>query len=429
MNGKNNTFLIIYYAVMMAILMTWTDSDNLPPMSYRLVYLFAVLTPIVVSQSIYFPHILTALITVSLLSFAKSYMLSDGLYILGCCVLMYLLNKPKFKTHIVYPKAVIILLLVTGLSDFIFSFKIQPLQCFLLIILFFCRYLDYRDSHVIKYLSLTFIIISLVLSLEFLLFGKNFVGSVLVGSEVVDRLGWFDPNYFSCVLGLGVIASFIELYTRNTITTIEKIIFLSTIISSILVQVITASRGAVLALGVSGILFLVYTKIGVAKKIGLICASIALFVFLLYNNYTDLLYGRIITDDGTGSNRFLIWGNKLNYFFDKANIVNYFFGIGSIEGLSIGENNVLSGTHGFHSDYVAYLVDYGFVGLMSFLFMLYYPVKKCLYNKPYVVIGTIYLIIVCLTLEPLSQGQLVFLFFYQYLWTVSQVKTPRYYQK
>lgn len=87
------------------------------------------------------------------------------------------------------------------------------------------------------------------------------------------------------------------------------------------------------------------------------------------------------------------------------------FGIGYSKGFYLA----IPGGFGFHNDYLAFLVDYGVVGLILFFCIVAYPLKLVA-NSPSkrpIVISLLAFILICsMTLEPFTYGRLTYWYFY-----------------
>ena len=145
------------------------------------------------------------------------------------------------------------------------------------------------------------------------------------------------------------------------------------------------------------------------KIITVVLASF--FIVVLYNNQVlDLLIYRIQSDTGTGTGRTEIWGDKLSQHLDSISFLSAFFGRGF-------ENTWKLGGYGrdyigCHNDFVAFFIEYGLIGIILFLLLIFYPLRvaKTKSLRSDILPLVAYLIVTCMTLEPFSMGYLPYCF-------------------
>ena len=138
-------------------------------------------------------------------------------------------------------------------------------------------------------------------------------------------------------------------------------------------------------------------------------------VFLYNNSYFELLEYRV-ESDSTGSGRTVIWERRLTEFFQGSSL-RLLFGYGHDAAMTLGTTPYRIGSH---NDYVAFLVEYGLIGLASFLYMLAFPIIKILRKGGLVGLYqvltlSVYIAVGCLTLEPFTLGRIPFYMFYLYI--------------
>ena len=238
--------------------------------------------------------------------------------------------------------------------------------------------------------------------------------------DKLERSGWTDPNYLSCIIGMGVITSLILLMRESTYHIMYKIFYVLTIGLSIISQVLMASRGGLLCVSVSVVVLLLFANIKFRYKLLLLIAIFSFVVFLYTNNYFELLVYRIEHDTGDGSGRLDIWKLKLHEFFSEGNIGDWIFGLGHSSAFKLGYGE--SG-FGFHNDYLAILCGYGLFGLMAFLYFLFILPFKHIKARSVIVFSMIvYLALACMTLEPMSAGRFPYIAFYALILIYAKVE-------
>lgn len=395
---------------------------NPPSMPLRYAFLVILIAPFFISRILcsVFPFIVVIFTTISLYGFSFSYLpTNSSIYaIISTFVVAYFNFKKRLKKKaedkIDAPGLVTLFLYVT-IVDFITSGFVASITYCLIVLLLFL-FIGKSNN---RFIGIAFSIASLILSLSFILLREHFTTEIYLGkvSSGIERSGWTDPNYFGTVIGLGVVSSFIKLFNTKQLTLIPKVFYIATISTSIIVLILNASRGAILAVAISFMILLFFSKVRNSYKIYTLVVLL-IFMYVLYDNgYFNILQYRMSLGDTTGSGRTGIWERKLDYFWNKSDsIFNVLFGYGNRGGFYLG---YLQG-RGFHNDFIAFLVDYGIIGLILFINVLIKPLLRkinSLRSNIVPLVVCVYIICCSLTLEPLSLGAmpywLFFLYYYQ----------------
>lgn len=428
-NKKNNIYVVIYYAILLLMLASRKDATSEPSLIIRIGFLIAVITPCIFSKSVSYPAIITMFLTISRYGFAYSYM-PYMTYIYAFITLIVVLIYSRYNKvyNIKIPPFLVFFTIyvflvdtITGIGNSHSKFPEDIFYCYIILLCFFVIS-SKLYTQTIKQLPYIFVIITIVLSLYFLLNRTQFSQDYGHNSGL-ERSGWTDPNYFGMVIGIGTIIGFIKLMSinRKYLSLFEKIVYIFGIIISIPALVINASRGALLSVIVSFVIVLLFSNVKIRYKIFIVTVCLLGMVYLYNNNYFELLEYRINNDDSTGSGRTTIWTNKLQAYINGSPM-NWIFGYGYAGGAHITGSAL-----GFHNEFVAFIVDYGIIGLFALCYMLYYPIKciKRNNNNYYAVIAlTTYITLCLMTLEPLSLA--IPTFYVLYLYIVLLSKTPSY---
>lgn len=269
-------------------------------------------------------------------------------------------------------------------------------------------YLGKERQYNLRLLLNCFCVASLCLALIYLLNYEKFLTDYR-GASGMERSGWTDPNYLSCIIGMGIVSAFYQLLTVSQKNLIQIFLWLLTIGITFIAQVLMASRGGLLSVSVSCMILIFLTDTKFKHKL-FFALLIMLFIYWMYqNNYFELLEYRIQHDSGTGSGRTEIWARKYADFSNE-NLSNILFGVGYDRSLLLGgySNGVA-----FHNDFLAILCQYGVFGFGLFMYLLIRPFYN-LKRKELITIFSmiIYIILTCMTLEPFSAGRLTYFGFY-----------------
>lgn len=397
---------ISYYGLMFLILISWHNPFATPPELLRILYLLALLGPLTIKQPKLLAIIIPAFYAISNYSCFISYMPNQVFIYLAFPILALFLHSygKTDKTSIIF----LVFFIITAANNFVNSMKFESISsCCLLVFLWF-KFVPNSVNSYAHIFSYAFAIMSLTLSIIFIVGGSAF--QMDFGAGGFERTEWMDPNYFGCIVGIGIMASMIEILYNRILKIPERILFLLTIGISFYVLILNGSRGALLATGMSLFLLLIGNGQKMSKKLLIIC-SFSIFIYILYMSGTfDFLLYRIELDSGRGgSGRTYIWQTKMMAFSNQLSVFEQLFGIGYKNGMALG----FGFSRGFHNDYIAILVEYGVFGLMVFIGMLLSPLRKSC-NKVIVLSIIVYVAMASSTLEPISGGMIVYFGFLFY---------------
>lgn len=395
--------------------MLFRTSTAAPNLIFRACFMFAFVLPLLFAKKNMFPAVMICFMIVGTYGFAFNYMpyQMSIYFIMSLIILLFNQNKSNITYISLIYIATIILVFARNIFDTIIPHNVS--LCIATIGIFIIVSRNDINASTLNMLY-CFIVSTLSLSILYLFNYDKFLLDYNA-AEGLERSGWIDPNYFSAIIGMGIISSIILLLKNNK--NILKVILIVTIMIGFVVQVLLASRGALLAVSLSSLVLLFFAEI---KKRYKLLFSFIIFVFLLWmytNNYFDLLEYRINNDTGGGSGRLDIWLAKLNAFSTEGNIFQWLFGMGF---QSAFELSGISGRGvGFHNDFLAILCGYGLVGLIIFIYWIFYPLTiSTANNRLYVFASLLYLLITYITLEPMSLGYLPFYAFYYLIFLLAQ---------
>lgn len=317
------------------------------------------------------------------------------------------------------PLVLFLFLLWSSFIDMIFDSSgifILLLESSILLMIVFAAY-DKREESLSKFCYL-WICATFALSICFIYLRSNSDQYVVDLSIGESRQGWMDPNYFGTVLGMGAICAFIELQRNRQLMLFVKVLYIATIAITVIALLYNASRGAILALAISGTILLLYVKIKPIYK-ALVIGIVVGFLYYLYtNDVMNILIYRLENDDRTG-NRWIIWADKSADFFLNYNPLHWLMGVGNSEVIKLGgsQSNFLS----VHNDFLSIFFQYGIVGFILFIKLLFHPIYEAFRKKEsvvYVLSATAYLSTVLFTLNPISGGQFPYFLFVFYIYAL-----------
>lgn len=407
-------FLFLYYVAMMAFLLSWTNPDVAPPEAWRYGFLVALIIPLLFDGTAMTIAIISIFYTVSYYGYAFSYMpqsIMIYVWILVLCIFFNRKSNKKYywlegwRSFIFFGVYVIIINTLTSFAPLIANGG-KVIFC---ILLPFFLTKDRNES--LRILEHSFIIISIIMSIQYLMIGDQAILVQDQDGSGLTRTGWTDPNYYASIIGLGVVISVMLLMEQKERTIFSFLYYGGAIVLSMIVVLLNASRGASLAIASSVLLLIFMSKVKNKYKI-IVIAFMAIMLMVLYTHgYFELLQVRVAAGNETAGGRTLIWMKKLDAFMSLNNPFEILFGVGFEKGFVLGTGYPRS----FHSDYVCALVDYGVLGFSLFVTMLIMPVIKAPKSRRSVIFALVaYLWVIGLSLCPLTEGFLpyhIFLFY------------------
>ncbi len=269
-------------------------------------------------------------------------------------------------------------------------------------------------------LILSFLFISLFLSLLFLVNREVFLTSFGKSEFGFERSTWINPNVFGGMIACGGIVS-MGYITKMFFIKIEKYIIIFSIITvlfAIPTLILNASRGAFFAFCSASALFIIFSKTKVFYKICFIILIASFAGFLFYNGTFDLLIYRLNGEDST-----MTFGGRRTLWFDKLKLFSEFSVLELLFGIGWSNCNELSNEMSTHNDFVTALIGFGIIGFILFLIMLLIPIARAPRDKKIsVIVLTLFLMLECSVLEPIFRGYLVFLIFYFFILKYATIK-------
>ena len=398
----NETRYYKYYFFLLVILCTWFSTIVAPPMPIRLVYLVALIMP----AYLYAPNLLVPVLacftSVAAYGFSCSYMPTELHYYL---IIMFPLlgfglqkNLKTQRPSVLFTCFCLYVLCI----DLLKGGKLENIDYSILVVLISFFFVS-KDGHEESSYILSFIMVSLIICLYFFTYGQS--GAVEVSED--GRTAWKDSNYLGNVCGMGIVLAYNVLVNNLYTNKKFKYLCLLTVIVGVMMIVL---NGAFLSMTVAITIITLFARIKTISKFGIVIA-VSLSVVTMYSlGLFEVLEERVMSDDGTGNARTIIWAAKLDAY-SHLSLLEKVFGSGYRKGFELA----IPGGFGFHCDYIAWLVDYGIVGLLFFISLLIYPLKL-VWNRqsqrPIVLSLILFLVTCCSTLEPLTAGRLAYWYFY-----------------
>lgn len=409
---QKNSFTLyyyIYYGFLLLFVSYFQNFDYHFGIEYRMAFLCALVIPCILKDINWIAPCITLFYIVSSSGIGYSIMPTDMYIYAIVSILVFIFSKYKHLSQNRTPLIWVLLLLWMLLVDFLTSFRIEDSFYCMIFLMLIGRSTDFHllcKQPIIRY---SFIFATLALSIlilmnkEMLYISMNYQGDM-------QRVKINHLNYSSMTMAIGTIFS-VLCFLRKKEKLFIKVASVVTFSVSIIAMSFLGSRGAILDIIVALIFVLLVHDIKKKYKVLIVIAFILGTMYLYQKGYLDILIYRMENDvTGDGSGRGEIWDRKLSAFF-SGDILNQIIGYGFDGG------HYLGGEFRFcHNDFIAFLVEYGYVGLILFASFLLYPVRLAFKNdRKYlseVIILMIFLVTACFTLEPISNAQLSFFLLY-----------------
>lgn len=418
MDAVKDKFLLLYYAFLVLVMALYTNTSSSPNFLLRIGYLVAIVAPLFKNSGLFMP-VMVCFLGISMNTFALPLLPEDIIFYITLSIPFALIfapgNKDKtVKVPKVKPMFWIALIYVFLLNIMLSESLPKLVSNYFLCLLIFCA-ARYYQKQVADYAPLAFMAIALVLSCWAIFCEDAKVNNYNhIGDE--EQAGWMDPNYLGVIISFGPLLCVKQLL--DGIKNRYQLIFsIATLILSIIGLAVIASRGAIIALAVGALSLIFISNFKKSRKISIIAIIVAALFVLYINGLFDLLLVRFEMEDATGNGRTVIWEKKLDAFFSESNPFQLIFGYGYDGGINLGH---FGRGRAFHNDFVAILVEYGFVGLVTLVSAIVYPIRKCNAEmRPTIICFLIMLIACSMTVEPLAFGNMVYLCFYMYIVVLS----------
>lgn len=269
---------LLYYALLFLVLISWHNPYETPSEIYRILYLIALLGPITVKKPQLFAIVIPLFYAVSNYSCFISYMPNQVYLYLAFPIVALIFYHRKIGVDTIALSA-LIFAVFTIIINVAFSQRFESISACCLLVFLLHKFLPHEKNSYAHLFSYAFSIMSLTLSLIFILSGAMFQMNYGVGD--FERTEWMDPNYFGCIVGIGVVTSMIELLYNRQLIRYERILFLLVICISLYVLALNGSRGALLATSVSFLVLFLGNGINLKKKVLILCC-LCVFLYVLY---------------------------------------------------------------------------------------------------------------------------------------------------
>ena len=395
--SKKQDLVILYYLLLGIIQAMWTNMSAFPPLPFRLLMIGAVVLPMVLKKEYIVFGVPFFMILRGQLATDYQYMPDVHSYGIYTVLLIGLLIIHRRTVTLKYLKVftpMIILLVYMWIIDILGINQCGEYVHNLLIAILYSLFLtSEKDVHV---LSFSLISACALLSVYYILMYNQFL-EVWNKLEGIERSGWNDPNYFSTLLGVGFLLSALYVlgYIKTEMILCNRKLLILTMIAIFLAVVLTASRAGYIATSSILIFTIIKSRPNILKLLSTTCI-IVLCVLIMYRcGIFDTLLYRLLEQGNldTGGGRTDIWVRFIQNYKDQS-YLNQIFGCGYWYRVQ------LSGGADMHNEFIAIWADYGFIGLVFYLLLIFSMLLH--YDKTFNIriIAVVYYILMVVSLSP-----------------------------
>lgn len=392
---KSNKYIYIYYLLLHVICLSWTNTAEVAPTTmFRLAITFSVFIPLVkyfwIAPAVIILFVGLRFNSVSPFGYIpQTWEIYEGLIII-IAIIHSLLYKEKSLLRFSDRQILFLLFLFfIELINFNVYSSIIPF-----VVMLFILFNAIKTKTSFNLAMLSFVVLSITLSIYYFVFAKEFVQSYY-GSDA-DRSAWLDPNYFGLVLGSGVIISGAYVFSaiKTNISYIYRSVFVGCIILGVVVVILQASRGAILAISGALLLQIFLAKVPIQYKLFAFLLSVIGIVCLFQAEYFTLLADRTLDDDGSGSGRGDIWVTKLSDW--SSSFFNYWGG-----GYQASIKKIRPLDVDCHNEFVSIILNYGIIGFIIFSRQIIVLFENYV-NRAFVWSFLVFLFVAFFTLSPIT---------------------------
>ena len=404
--GKRSLLVIsVYYFALLLIAVSWTQRGLIAPDTWLRVLFILFFTVPLLRYRYFAPTAITVFASIRLFSVAPyGYLPTEPIYYFAFAIVLYLIDvsiKNNAQNKAISRSrsgiGLIVFLMIVLLSNLVNQVDQLDYLYLLATSIVLSKFIRRGDD--LALMEMGFMIVTFCLSIYALVFRDDFIVREYVSTKIIEIAYWTDPNYLGCVLSIGIVVSFYYFMNRVKDIGVLRVLYLVVFIIGFLTLGLLASRSAFLA-AIIPTLYILYKKTSSIKNLIFVILFIGIVVVFLSNtNYFDSLIARFNDSDPTGSGRTVIWENSFSRFI-RSDTSLLLFGGGTDYANSLCGQSINMAIASPHNNYLAVLYDYGIVGLIAFLAILFSWFKMNIHNVLPVSLILVFAIM-CFSLVPL----------------------------
>lgn len=396
---------ILYYSILLVLMFVMMRPNSDVSTAIRVIMFSLTFIPVIFKLEL-LPSVFVCFYGTSAASFSPIVPTMPSYYIILIPLLYLVYNRNRKSRFCIKSLTVYAFYLICSLIH------VDIPECFSW--LFVCILLGdmIKKENDLRMLFYAFLIVSIFLSLLYIVNRSVFVYQYGVHTLGLEHSGWINQNFFGAFISAGGVlaGSYITGFLRFVRSRFLTIICIIVMILSFLVLGLNSSRGALFSFAIPVILMILTSKIKLHIKLIVVSIIVIAAVLMFNNNIFDLLLYRLQDDTfETGGGRTTIWSRKLESFINESNPLTLLFGVGRTATNTIGGINIST-----HNDIVTSFIGFGIIGLLLFIYyILLYPM--IIANKSaklFICILSIYTLVECMVLEPFFRGYVIVIMFY-----------------
>lgn len=361
-----DNYWLLYYLVLGIIQASWTDLNVFPPAPLRFAMIIAAFGPLFIKPQ-FVPMAFMFNITVNrYIATNYTYLPTDINLYLFILIPLYFKNRRKINSHSAkYLKVFITLAVYWAFVDLINLGELGTYAKFCIIPILSGLFI--KDEKSLHIFSAGFIMACALLSIYYYINYEKFLFT-WNSAESIERSGWCDPNYFSTALGVGYMFSMLYLLgvLKSRLIVFHPIVLAACSFFIALAVVMLASRAGFICIIAITTILLFMSQIKMKWTLLAICLVIAAGYYIFTSGYFDVLYYRLFEQGNidTAGNRTELW----QMIVDNQGEQSLFY---VLFGGGYWHRGVLTNGVDPHNEILAILADYGIIGLLLYLTLLF----------------------------------------------------------
>lgn len=390
-------FVILYYVFLGIVQAMWTNPSVFPPLPLRLIMNFAVFVPMIFRKDCVVFGIPFFMILRGQLGTDYQYLpdvYSYYIYIPLLILLLLLHYKSLTSKYVKIYAPLIILIGYMWVIDILGVSECGSYVKNLFVAFLFSLFISSKEDS--RFLSIALVCVCAILSVYYILMYNQFL-ETWDASEGIERSGWNDPNYFSTLLGAGLLITILFLlgYIKSDFLFIRPIYLTALSIIMYLAIILTASRAGFISSSLILLFAVIKSRPSFSKIIIITLVSLICITIMYKNGIFDTLLYRLFEQGNidTGGDRTTLWAKVIEKIGQQP-VLSQFFGGG------YWHRAELSGGSEMHNELLAISADYGFIGLILFLILIVTMILHKDETYKVRLLAVIYYMLIIISLSP-----------------------------
>ena len=397
-NCKNTSSKwILYYLFLGIIQALWTNPSAFPPLPLRLLMNIAVFVPMFFRKECVVFGIPFFMILRGQLGTEYQYLpdvYSYRIYISLLVLLLLLYHKKLTKRYLRTYLPLILIVAYMSVIDIIGIAEFGMYVMNLSVVLLFSFFVSSDDDA--NLIASALLCVCTILAVYYLCMYNQFL-ETWNAAEGIERSGWNDPNYFSTLLGTGIVISVLYLlgYLKSDFILMRPMCLTVFIIAIYMAIALTASRAGFISSSIIIVFAIIKSRPRISTFFLFIVLSVLCIILMYKLGVFDTLLYRLFEQGNldTGGGRTTLWIDVIQKY-NYQPFMNQLFGGG------YWYRAQLSGGSEMHNELMAIWTDYGYIGLILYVVLIVSMLLKFGHTHKARVLAVIYYMLMIISLSP-----------------------------